>query len=438
MEHSGYEEKNAANKQVGNGEGDVPMHFKNHFSTQSKEKWEAQLFDPEATEVIVPVSGDDWQIVCELKETHSDGKTEWVQLKAPKTITVVDKHREQKEVFKRSKDPIIGKGSYGCVVAYQNGNRVFCAKISSENESSIVKLLSENKTWCQEIRMRDCSLGGSPRQFLYIMPKMDGSLRDFVRNQVVEDVVRWVEAVRQQVVCLLDVTNNIPYMDLKPANVLYRRNRADRKKAADVHIGDLGSLVPDTNRTVAATFPPPEFRDGRVPVPTDTEKAEKEDSPTEEGSREDHPSSSEKAQDDNEPNSVSACKKLLAWSVGMFLLTMLDYAFVCRNFRFSSQGTDEEFKKNIAEAQTKLQNCNFPEEVYKLISYNSADRPDVSRIRIQQVLSSKKRPSDHTENPKETNTKKVKPNVGREREEGKSMFHQLVSDTANPSAAAWN
>ena len=181
--------------------------------------------------------------------------------KWPKYITIYnllfEKHR------------LTGKGAYGEVMIYKNEEQdiVYAVKYTHIDESVIMSLLG--RYYCGAIPLRRLYSSGSHVEGgskYFIMPLMQGTLTRlqeiiskpvFTKTMFCDIVTRLCNIVRVQILCMFEQTN-IPYLDLKPDNILYRCNT---KSEFEIHVADIGSLHLDDSGEIAATFPPPESAD---------------------------------------------------------------------------------------------------------------------------------------------------------------------------------
>lgn len=140
--------------------------------------------------------------------------------------------------------------------------------------------LREKKIDCGEVSARLVGVSRSlRRQAVYvIMPNLDGTLEDFklsgqfdnvfckqlaINMQKTEKQARIhgaaliVEKIRKQVYCLMVHSGGILiFTDLKHQNVMYRlTNSDDPNDPLDIHLIDLGSMLPDEDREYTFTFP---------------------------------------------------------------------------------------------------------------------------------------------------------------------------------------
>ena len=156
----------------------------------------------------------------------------------------------------------IGSGAYGDVALYSNETTSisYVVKRTEVDEQAIVQKFGTG--FCNAVPLRRISFHEKKTDMKYfIMPVMDGTLNDFrhghrLSMDLVEHrkfVTQICNTVKAQLLCMYKHTN-VPYMDIKGANVLYRRI----KSILQVHVADIGSLNLDNNNHVTATYPPPE------------------------------------------------------------------------------------------------------------------------------------------------------------------------------------
>ncbi len=326
------------------------------------EAWENELFRFGSTTALRVPADSEYKQQASPDKVHED---ELRQISFPQTVQVGD----QKFCWAGT----INSGTNGRIELFRNDElkRDLAVKITLNSESSVVNKLNRSKKTCAQIPVREVEgllLQQEPVYYLYAMPVMEDSLHNWLQPSLgrknKHSLVLVAELIRQQVVCLLEVTG-VPYLDLKPDNVLYRQN----KEGMSVHVADLGSLtVVSDPGEIISTYPPPEFRSGIVPLPESAEERE----------------------------------KLLSWSVGVLLLLFFDFELVDEHLHFSENGEEEEkeeegegkssIKAVIEKGQKLLMDRGIPEEVVHLLNFEASTRTPVSsvQIRIEQTKKRKK------------------------------------------------
>ncbi len=312
------------------------------LSCQETYLWETNLFDPEKTEVEVPKKPE------KFGQVNIGKKNKPKILYVPLEITVRTKQNGEKvtrEVYKVEEE-VLGSGSFGVVFKYTNDKKQsFALKITQEEEDTFQyggHTISLSKILCQQLRLR--KLGRNYEgSWYYLMPVMDGDLRKFLLNKADENDLKNLEKrkqiaekVLQQVHCIFEATG-LPYLDLKPENVMYRRD------PLCVQLGDLGSLVPTgPNGTMMRTYlPPTEFETGIF------------------------------GKDKKYKN------QLLSWAVGTFLLHVVAGDAFLNKFYMVDHASIEKFKQNaidtIQNAQDILEKY-FGKKYRSLLNYEPAGR----------------------------------------------------------------
>ena len=206
----------------------------------------------------------------------------------------------------------LGHGTYGRIMLYNEENNPE-NKIALKIEKSFVKTEENigeylsNHPECNTIRVRYLtSYNDTANNYnLYILDKLNGDLFNFIDTYINEGKYNeWftdvVEEVRKQIICLYK--GNYYYTDLKLGNVLY----CDSNGVISIHLGDLGSVTPDSDGDNIATHPPIEFKDSNGYI---------------------HIRNKEEA------------KQILTWLLGVLGLYVIDknFTMVNLNFRFISQ-----------------------------------------------------------------------------------------------------
>ncbi len=234
--------------------------------------WEIELFDQKTTL--------QWQ---DLKENNS--KQGGPSFYYPGTV-VVTTTPGTKQQYNFNK--ILSAGTYGKVLLYKNEakTRAFVIKVSLVDESRVITAAA--KGCAHHVKMRELHFSDRldyPTNIYpmteinwYIMPVLDTAekMRFYNRTPGIEEAVdRICEAVRVQLVCLLEQTK-VPYLDMKLDNVLIRQVGS----TLCVHLGDIGSLVTKRleferenwkgrkiqQRLLSCSFPPPEWADTCIGV----------------------------------------------------------------------------------------------------------------------------------------------------------------------------
>ena len=168
---------------------------------------------------------------------------------------------------------VLGSGSFGVVVRYTGDDgRAYVAKIENvdppktlaDTEAPVVGQLEG--VACGQIHAR---VAGTARYHfrrrrgvVTLLEEMDGDLRmniavvgEYATAHGVsyeEGAVRILEEVRRQIMCLLGANGSHAYVDLKLANVLFRRLPGG---GVEIKLGDLGSMAPDSAGEYTMTYP---------------------------------------------------------------------------------------------------------------------------------------------------------------------------------------
>lgn len=143
---------------------------------------------------------------------------------------------------------VLGRGVYGHVVGYTDKyDRTYAIKIEEKDgtEHTLLKKLP----LCGQILSRVLAQSKKTKSWYIMLEFMNGTLdgnatyayfKDSGLPSYTVSAAHIVEQVRRQVVCLLRANPELVYTDMKPENVLYRRNPDE--KTFEVKLGDLGSL----------------------------------------------------------------------------------------------------------------------------------------------------------------------------------------------------
>lgn len=163
----------------------------------------------------------------------------------------------------------LGTGSYGKIILYKEENNPeneIALKIEKsfvKTEKNIGEYLSKHPE-CNTIRVRYLtSYNDTKNNYnLYILDKLNGDLNNLIDTYIDEGkynewITDVVEEVRKQIICLYK--GNYYYTDLKLGNILYCYSNG----VISIHLGDLGSVTPDSDGDNIATYPPIEFKEGK-------------------------------------------------------------------------------------------------------------------------------------------------------------------------------
>ena len=187
-------------------------------------------------------------------------------------LRVQDLHLHVNEIqYKFYKNKTIGEGSFGIVsVFYSKKHRVaFAVKETQEpDEVDVTQELLKHQ--CHVLRSRylgEASLGADmPTTYVFLMELADGDMTHLLEKKAVmtpQTAVYIVEQLRQQMLCLLDMTSDHRYLytDMKLENILYKCDHENDFSNIRVFLGDLGSAAPyfiarKRLYSYPSTFPP--------------------------------------------------------------------------------------------------------------------------------------------------------------------------------------
>ncbi len=272
----------------------------------------------------------------------------------PHAPAFVEASRNGKYVLYHLKK-LLGRGTHGSVYKYECEEypRSFALKITGEDESLVTRHIRRFRPdGCNQIRLRKVHThqqGGSSQTFYFAMPLMDGDLGQLLREFNLTRQVKFqvLEEIRQQVVCLLEITG-IPYMDLKPENVMYRRLNSGE---LCVSVSDLGSLLQLKGQCPKTTFPPPWYGAACNAAKSRLDK-----------------------------------QRLLSWAVGVMVVAFFYPRYLRNLYDIDQYNNPAELTRYI---QYKLQTCfSIPEQVLQLL--NAHRRPLISKITISDTAVNKR------------------------------------------------
>ena len=208
----------------------------------NKPEWEQLLFDLKQTTI---------ELSNNFKKVVIDKGEEKITLDVPEhvQITNITKQKSQKyttDIFANK----LGEGGFGVVYKYWYGSQSFALKCSNSEEYDVRdpsgNLISLADVACDllQIRKIEHTRTDNTTQYFYIMPALDQTLERFLRSKTppkktkeLTQKITIATKVLEQVECIFQKTG-LPYLDLKPENIMYRENKMC------VQLVDLGSLVP--------------------------------------------------------------------------------------------------------------------------------------------------------------------------------------------------
>lgn len=181
--------------------------------------------------------------------------------------TYLELQTSNSTVFKKlTYNKPIAKGSFGMVLLYGNESSGMVALKITDDE--------QEKQAVTTFNISDCNLVGCrllpviqkskiPKQtyvpsYYYIaMTYCDGTLMDIIGEMYSYDLEckhNLITSITKQIKCLYTKTKPLCYIDLKPANILFKCT----DKKVKVLVGDLGSIyVCDPNSFGSSTYPYP-------------------------------------------------------------------------------------------------------------------------------------------------------------------------------------
>lgn len=185
---------------------------------------------------------------------------------------------------------VMGHGSGGIVLTVREptSGAIVAIKLEyDETEKKVSERLYALDNVCAQLRVRYISevlirlpTGHVHRMHAYVMEAMTGNIRSMFRaiggrhrssippphHPESQRQVTFLCAnlIRLQLLCLFQ--QNLFYTDFKVENVMYKvlDAQAHRKKEYMVMLGDIGSMSVDRHGRMAATYPPPEHREGLI------------------------------------------------------------------------------------------------------------------------------------------------------------------------------
>ena len=192
----------------------------------------------------------------------------------------------------------------------------------------------------------------------YLMNKMEGNLNelaqifrsDKTRNASDKKYkpLRIVEEIRKQMLCIYNIIPKYVYTDYKLVNILY--DCPDKSDLTDykIHLGDLGSAVPDIDGEYISSYPPYEFKEGNGFIKLTTDKQ------------------------------VIA---LIAWGLGILLLSFIEES-VQDSFKYNRLDSLDTGKGGKYKRIIKLMTDTYSEDIAKLLSLDPDDRPNIKDTNI--------------------------------------------------------
>jgi len=197
-------------------------------------------------------------------------------------------------------DKDLGSGTYGAVkMYYDSSNKVSLAVKYANNDINEASLADDlNRSSCRVLRMKqiDETLAPLPFKFgyqeAYVMELAENSYKKLLKQikekkvsedadhvRVLQRMLFDLEQVRQQLVCILRVNPAYVYLDVKPANVLYKCENLLEPNKYSIFLGDLGGalgqLEPD-GLFYPSTYPPHEILVDDRHIPVDATLQDKE------------------------------------------------------------------------------------------------------------------------------------------------------------------
>jgi hypothetical protein len=168
-------------------------------------------------------------------------------------------------------DKLLGEGTYGKVYVYKSNYIKYAVKFSSitpdgkvsdgNEREAVLELRNvylQNDIWCNVIQSR---IVDSTNKHATLMPVMYGDLFDLMALNILssEDKKEILESLREQMECIINLNSReviehedqenfkFAYLDLKPANILYKIIFKDGKIKYDCRLGDLGGIIKGKN-----------------------------------------------------------------------------------------------------------------------------------------------------------------------------------------------
>ena len=185
---------------------------------------------------------------------------------------------------------LMGDGTGGIVIKVreQTTGAIVAIKLEyNETERDISERLYELDNVCAQLRVRyigevsvTLPAGRTRRMYAYVMEAMRGNIRSMFRAiRYGQDRMRipphhpdsqrhvafmCADLIRRQLICLYK--QKLFYTDFKIENVMYKviDEQSHRKKDYIVMLGDIGSMASNESGRMAATYSPPEHRDGLI------------------------------------------------------------------------------------------------------------------------------------------------------------------------------
>lgn len=173
---------------------------------------------------------------------------------------VVINYNGRRLVLTESK--LVEQGSFGALAEYKLGNISYAIKISKNpsfdgNErEAIISLRQQEQNLGRTCNLISARIVEGPISVV-MMPFMDGDIINlFAREDLpkgrdyVSMLDKLIQTVRNQMNCLLSLNEGLEerrfgYIDLRPDNVLYKKNETDDvKNLFSFKLCDLGSIVP--------------------------------------------------------------------------------------------------------------------------------------------------------------------------------------------------
>ena len=176
----------------------------------------------------------------------------------PDVITSSSKNTKKDTLY--YKDKYISSGTFGYVYRYVSDNKKknITVKILSQKSDDCfdtVKILKKGvkATGRNHVLSQRCITGKVKNTKVLVMQTMDGNLSEFNYKQKIPYKTK-VDCVIQLIQGLRLIKEKLSYLDVKPANFLYKKN----KKSIYFCVGDLDVCHASGKGHIVATYWPPE------------------------------------------------------------------------------------------------------------------------------------------------------------------------------------